>query len=280
MSVRSILSLGLLASSALAGPAGYGSTTTKTKTVTETKTKTAKASTVTKTAKASTVTKTATVTKSASCSFSTSHSTSFSTSTSTTKASSPISSSTSTSVASPSTTSTSVPVTTTTTTTATTPTTTLTATATATGYGLNDAAKAAGKLFFGTAADVPGTGEAADPYWAAQYNNTHDFGEATPANIMKWQFTEPEQGVFDFTGAEQFLAASPGKLIRCHNLVWQSELAPWVTSTNWTNATLTAAMGNHITTLIEYFGDRCYSKLSSSLAKIRNADMIHRLGRR
>lgn len=65
------------------------------------------------------------------------------------------------------------------------PTTTLIATATATNYGLNDAAKAAGKLWFGTAADIPGTGELGDSYYMAEFNNTHDFGEATPANIMK-----------------------------------------------------------------------------------------------
>lgn len=65
------------------------------------------------------------------------------------------------------------------------PTTTVVATATATNYGLNDAAKAAGKLWFGTAADIPGTGEAEDPYYMAEFNNTHDFGGATPANIMK-----------------------------------------------------------------------------------------------
>lgn len=58
--------------------------------------------------------------------------------------------------------------------------TTLVATASATNYGLNDAAKAAGKLWFGTAADIPQTGEIDDPYYMAQFNNTNDFGEATP----------------------------------------------------------------------------------------------------
>lgn len=72
------------------------------------------------------------------------------------------------------------------------PTTTLVATATATNYGLNDAAKAAGKLWFGTAADIPGTGEAEDPYYMAEFNNTHDFGGATPANIMKVRTLPPD----------------------------------------------------------------------------------------
>lgn len=61
--------------------------------------------------------------------------------------------------------------------------TTLIATATATASGLNDAAKAIGKLWFGTAADIPQTGEIDDPYYMAQFNNTHDFGEATPGML-------------------------------------------------------------------------------------------------
>lgn len=75
---------------------------------------------------------------------------------------------------------------TTTTTSATTntvPTTTLVATATGT-FGLNDAAKATGKLWFGTAADIPGP-EQQDKYYMKEFNNANDFGEATPANIMK-----------------------------------------------------------------------------------------------
>lgn len=73
---------------------------------------------------------------------------------------------------------------TTTTATNTEPTTTLTATATAKSPGLNDAAKAAGKLFFGTAADIPGTGEAQDPFYLKEFNNKHDFGEATPVRDL------------------------------------------------------------------------------------------------
>jgi endo-1,4-beta-xylanase len=54
-----------------------------------------------------------------------------------------------------------------------------------TGPYLNDLAVAAGKLWFGTAADIPGTGEAADPAYQKVLNNTHIFGEITPANGMK-----------------------------------------------------------------------------------------------
>jgi len=64
-------------------------------------------------------------------------------------------------------------------------TTTLLATATSKTSGLNDAAKTAGKLWFGTAVDIPGTGEAQDQYYMREFQSPHDFGEATPANIMK-----------------------------------------------------------------------------------------------
>jgi endo-1,4-beta-xylanase len=60
-------------------------------------------------------------------------------------------------------------------------TTTLIATATNKAFGLNDAAKQAGKLWFGTAVDYPGTGEGSDPYYLREFKSPHDFGEATPA---------------------------------------------------------------------------------------------------
>ena len=258
MSLRSLLTTGLLAAGVVASPPGYGNTKTVTKTVTP---------------KPHTVTVTHTASCKVSTSHSTSHSSSHSTSHSTTKvstSSTKASSSTkvSSSTSSPSGTSSSITSssassvsTTSSSSVNTVPTTTILATATATGYGLNDAAKAAGKLWFGTAADIPGTGEAQDPYYIAEFNNIHDFGEATPANIMKYEFTEPEPGVFNYTGAEQFLAAAAGKAIRCHNLIWSQELPTFITAPTvpWTNATLTAALVRHVTNVVTYFGDRCYS---------------------
>lgn len=142
------------------------------------------------------------------------------------------------------------------------PTTTLLATPQPSNWGLNNAARADGKLWFGTAADIPGL-EQDDRYYMKEYNNTHDFGGTTPANIMKFMFTEPEQNVFNFTGAQEFLdiAFASHKLVRCHNLIWQSELPTWVTNptTNWTNETLSKVLQNHVYTLVSHFGDQCYS---------------------
>ena len=96
-----------------------------------------------------------------------------------------------------------------------------------------------------------------------EFNNTHDFNEVTPANTMKFFATEPQQGVFDYSGAETFFSiVSPTKqYVRCHNLIWKSQLSSWVTSpaVPWTNETLSAVLYNHAYTLVDHFGDRCYS---------------------
>lgn len=55
------------------------------------------------------------------------------------------------------------------------------------------------------------------------------------------------------------IASDHDKIVRCHNLVWHTELPDWVSSGNWTNVTLAAAMQLHIHTLITHWGSRCYS---------------------
>jgi endo-1,4-beta-xylanase len=142
---------------------------------------------------------------------------------------------------------------------------------------LNHLAQKEGKLWFGTAADIPGP-EQSDVNYMTILNDTKIFGEITPANYMKvkdtpsfdpiqklthlqWLYTEPEQGVFNYTGGDVILdiAESQGKRVRCHNLCWISELPDWVTNGNWTSATLSAVLVNHITTIVEHWSDRCYS---------------------
>ncbi|KAL9109760.1 MAG: hypothetical protein Q9227_005629 [Pyrenula ochraceoflavens] len=130
---------------------------------------------------------------------------------------------------------------------------------------LNDLAKGIGKLYFGTATDIPPVddqgAELYDNGYMTILNDTHMFGQRTPANIMKWVFTEPEPGVFNFTGGDQFIewAQEHDQIVRCHNLNWYNQLPDWITNGNWTNATLTAALERHITANIEHFGDNCYA---------------------
>lgn len=50
---------------------------------------------------------------------------------------------------------------------------------------LNELAQQHGKLWFGTAADIPGTNETSDEGYMAIVTNEKIFGELTPANMMK-----------------------------------------------------------------------------------------------
>nr|AUS45865.1 glycoside hydrolase family 10 protein [Coniochaeta hoffmannii] len=123
---------------------------------------------------------------------------------------------------------------------------------------LNALAKKAGKLYFGTATD---TGELTNSQYVSILTDTREFGQLTPANGQKWQFVEPQNGVFNFTEGEVVsnLAAKDKQLLRCHNLVWHSQLAPWVTAATWDKANLTAMLRQHVHTEASHWRGQCYA---------------------
>ncbi|KAB5532761.1 glycoside hydrolase superfamily [Coniochaeta sp. 2T2.1] len=123
---------------------------------------------------------------------------------------------------------------------------------------LNKLAQKAGKLYFGTATD---TGELTNSQYVSILTDTDEFGQLTPANGQKWQFIEPQNGVFNFTEGEivSNLAVKQNQRLRCHNLVWHSQLAPWVTSTTWDKANLTAMLRQHVYTEASHWKGQCYA---------------------
>ncbi|KAJ3919063.1 endo-1,4-beta-xylanase C precursor [Lentinula edodes] len=122
----------------------------------------------------------------------------------------------------------------------------------------NTVAQTAGKKYFGSATDNPEFTDAA--YLAILSDNTY-FGQITPGNSMKWDATEPEQGTFTFSGGDAVVSLAQGnsQLVRGHNCVWYNQLPSWVTSGSWTNATLTAAVQNHCSTLVSHYKGDMYS---------------------
>src|SRR5690349_12089894 len=74
-------------------------------------------------------------------------------------------------------------------------------------------------------------------------------------------YIEPEQGVFDFAPGEVVgqRAEKNHQLLRCHTLVWHSQLPDWVNNGNWTKETLSDVLVNHVTNVAKHWKGRCYA---------------------
>ncbi|KAH6629896.1 glycoside hydrolase superfamily [Chaetomium sp. MPI-SDFR-AT-0129] len=132
--------------------------------------------------------------------------------------------------------------------------------------GLDTLAKKAGLKYFGAATDSPGQRERAGfesvyPQYDEIMWKSREFGQTTPTNGQKWLFSEPKRGEFNFTEATivTSLAHKNHKTLRCHALVWHSQLAPWVEETEWTPEELEQVIVDHITGVMGHFKGECYA---------------------
>lgn len=112
---------------------------------------------------------------------------------------------------------------------------------------------AAGREYFGTAITLRGDTSEENIILAPG-----EFGSITPENAMKWESVQPNQGQFSFGGADQHVdwAVQRGKQVRCHTLVWHSQLPQWVHGIN-NNQTLYQVMENHIQTTMGRYRGKC-----------------------
>lgn len=122
-----------------------------------------------------------------------------------------------------------------------------------TAAGLHAAMVARGRGYFGTSLTVRNDNQEMNII-----RNQNEFGSITPENAMKWDATEPNRGQFTFGSADQHMnfAQQNRKQVRCHTLVWYSQLPGWVNSIN-NNATLIQVMTNHINTVMNRYKGRC-----------------------
>jgi endo-1,4-beta-xylanase len=75
---------------------------------------------------------------------------------------------------------------------------------------------------------------------------------------MKWDATEPNRGQFNWGNADGIanFATQNNKQMRCHTLVWYSQLPGWVNQAN-NNATIMSIMENHIKQVMGRYKGKC-----------------------
>ncbi|KAJ3035980.1 hypothetical protein HDV00_003274 [Rhizophlyctis rosea] len=98
-------------------------------------------------------------------------------------------------------------------------------------------------IYVGTALS---TGYLNDAKWTAIFDR--EFNMVTPENDMKWEVTEPQPAVFNFTNSDIIVANAKkiGAHVRGHTFVWHSQLANWVTSKTYTKEEMEAIIVRHI----------------------------------
>ncbi len=106
-----------------------------------------------------------------------------------------------------------------------------------------------------------GTAVALDPLETeASYRDrlAREFASVVAENAMKFEFLQPEIGLFDFRQADRLVnfAAEQQMQVRGHTLVWHWALPDWLEDRNWSRDELLAILKYHIKTVVgRYRGD-------------------------
>ncbi|GAA3962243.1 endo-1,4-beta-xylanase [Actinoplanes auranticolor] len=106
-------------------------------------------------------------------------------------------------------------------------------------------------LRIGTAVDMAALADD-DAYRAAV---AREFNTVTAENVMKWEATEPQQGVHDWAAADRLVdfARANRQKVRGHTLVWHNQNPAWVTEEAFTPAQLRAVLRRHIIDEVTHF---------------------------
>jgi len=93
-----------------------------------------------------------------------------------------------------------------------------------------------------------------------QYQATaaHNFNILTTEGEMRWAYTEPRRGAFDFSAGDAVVAFAErnGMAVRGHNLVWFDENPAWLEQGHFSRAALTEILRQHITAEVRHFRGR------------------------
>jgi GH35 family endo-1,4-beta-xylanase len=103
--------------------------------------------------------------------------------------------------------------------------------------------------------------ETDDNFWTLpdttiyQQTAAAEFNMITPGNQLKWDTTEPQQGMFNFAPGDMHaqFALQHGMAFHGHVLVWHNQLPGWLTGGNFNATQLTAIMRNHIANQVGHY---------------------------
>ncbi|HEU5109965.1 MAG TPA: endo-1,4-beta-xylanase, partial [Micromonosporaceae bacterium] len=86
-----------------------------------------------------------------------------------------------------------------------------------------------------------------------------EFNSLVAENDMKWGPTEPQRGVFNFSGGDRIVAhaRSQGMSVRGHTLLWHAQQPGW--AQNLSGADLRNAAINHVTQTARHFAGQIHS---------------------
>jgi endo-1,4-beta-xylanase len=106
-------------------------------------------------------------------------------------------------------------------------------------------------LRIGTAVDMAAL--AADDAYRAAVGR--EFSTVTAENVMKWEATEPQQGVHDWAAADRLVdfARAHRQKVRGHTLVWHNQNPAWVTEQAFTPTQLREVLRKHIIDEVTHF---------------------------
>lgn len=110
------------------------------------------------------------------------------------------------------------------------------------------------------------------------------FNTITPENSMKWMFMEPQQGKFNFEMADRYIDFSEKNnlVFIGHNLVWHSQLAPWVTEIE-SKEELHNSLKNHVQTIASRYKGKIHgwdvvNEALNEDGTLRNSVFLEKLG--
>jgi len=118
-------------------------------------------------------------------------------------------------------------------------------------------------LYIGTMVDPTGDGFDSDAAWFRNILST-EFNMMEPGNQLKWWFTEPTQGTYNFSPGDQLLdfASANGLKVRGHTLLWGVGNPSWLfdgavnPATHFTGAQLEAILVDHIQKVVRHFKEK------------------------